>query len=109
MVLYKDKSVPLAAAKDMSDALGAITREMLGESYEVRVIEPLAAYNANEVHIEIRFRDFGTWTDELLADYHARVMKQIKAVFTRHQLKGQFSVYLLPSQPPRSIWSQDTV
>jgi hypothetical protein len=107
MVLYKDKSVPLVAAHDMSDALGRITREKLGESYEVRVIEPVASYNANPVHIEIRFRDFGTWSDQLLADYHKEALAAVGQVFKSHGLHGQFSVYILPSLPPRSLWAQE--
>ena len=106
MVLYKDKSVPTSVAHDVSDALGRITREKLGESYEVRVIEPVAAYNANPVHIEIRFRDFGAWSDQFLSDYHKELLDAIGQVYKAHGLHEQYSVYILPSLPPRSLWSQ---
>jgi len=109
MVMYKDKSVTDAASTDIMQALSAATRELLDSASEIRVIEPLTARNANIVHIEIRFRDFGDWPDKLLADYHESLMARIKQVFETHHMRGQFSVYILPSLPPRSIWSQTKV
>lgn len=108
MVLYKEKSIPNAVAADISTTTAAITHDLLDAKIEVRVIEPVYAYNANEIHLEMRFRDFGEWTDEKLADYHEEIMSNLGEVLRSHHIKCTYSFYIIPSTPPRSMWAQGT-
>lgn len=107
MVFYKDKNVPLEAAKDVMKALSEVTDEVLAAKIEVRVVEPvLLSANANPVHIEVRFRDFGEYTDEQLQLYHDKAMTAIGDGLRDYKLRGKYSFYIVPSMPPRSIWAQ---
>ena len=109
MVLYKDKKIPLTIADDIATKTAKITHELAVDSaIEVRTLEPASTFNANEIHLEMAFRDFGDWSDEQLADYHEKVMSIIGAILKRHKLEAAFSFYILPTQPPRSIWAQSS-
>jgi hypothetical protein len=106
MILYKNKSVSVKITDAMSLAIAKVTDELLKAKIEVRVLEPVSAYNANEIHLEMRFRDFGEWDDKQLENYHRSVMQVIGAVLKKHEIKCSYSFYILPSTPPRSIWAQ---
>lgn len=106
MVLYKEKSIAATVAADICQKLAAITKALLQAKIEVRVLEPVSAYNANEIHVEMRFRDVNDWTEDDLQHYHSEVMDGIKYVLKEHGTKCSYSFYIIPSLPPRSIWSQ---
>ncbi len=107
MVFYKDKTIPTTAANDVIQELADITEAELQAKIEVRVVEPIQTYNANEVHIEVRFRDFGEYTDQVLQNYHDRIMAGIGKALKKHKLTCQYSFYIVPTMPPRSIWAQN--
>jgi hypothetical protein len=107
MVLYKDPRISLNIARAVMKMLAQTSREMLDTAIEVRVVEPLASHNANELHVDMHFRDFGDWSDELLADYHAAVMRQFYALLVERNIKCAYSFFIFPSDLPRSIWGQE--
>jgi hypothetical protein len=109
MIFYKDKKVTAAAAQDVMQVLADVTARELQAKMEVRVVEPVMSLNANAVHIEMRFRDFNEWTDETLQSYHEKMMAKIGEALSSHDFHGQYSFYIVPSMPPRSIWSQGKV
>lgn len=106
-VFYKDKSVPHGAAEEVMRELADATSSMLDAKIEVRVIEPVQSLNANAVHIEMRFRDFGEYSDKQLQQYHQKAMAAIGEALKKHDVKCQYSFYIIPSMPPRSIWAQE--
>lgn len=107
MVFYKDKSVKAEAAEEIMQVLADVTDEILKAKIEVRVVEPvLQSPNANAVHIEVRFRDFGEYGDQQLEQYHDKVMAAIGEALKKHQVDCHYSFYIVPSMPPRSIWAQ---
>ncbi|HUD11718.1 MAG TPA: hypothetical protein VMS08_04875 [Candidatus Saccharimonadia bacterium] len=106
MVLYKDKRISLSVAAQVTKTLADVTKAELGAPIEVRIVEPVDTYNANELHIEMGFRDFGEWTDKQLENYHASVMKQIEVTLRAEHVACAFSFYIVPSMPPRSLWAQ---
>ena len=107
MVFYKDKIIPLLVASEISEELAVVTDAVLKAKIEVRILEPIYMFNANEIHIEVRFRDFNEWSNKQLEDYHGKTMKMIKKILQKHKIKCQYSFYILPSMPPRSIWTQE--
>ena len=109
MVFYKDKSISDKVAADVTQAVADVTDVVLDAKIEIRVIEPTQSFNANEVHIEMRFRDFKEWDDEALQQYHDRIMTAIGDVLKSHAVSCQYSFYIVPSLPPRSIWAQNKV
>jgi hypothetical protein len=106
MVLYKDKSISNEVVAEMANALAAATQKRLKAKIEVRALEPVYRFNANEVHIEMRFRDFGDYTDEQLEHYHSEVMTKLGDILKKHKVICSYSFYILPSLPPRSLWAQ---
>lgn len=106
MVFYKDKGIPDAAAEAVIQEIADLTRTDLDAKIEVRVLEPKFSFNANEVHIEMRFRDFDEWTDEQVTQYHQKVMAGIGRVLKKHKASCQYSFYIIPTMPPRSLWAQ---
>lgn len=107
MVLYSAKDIPVAVIADISKGVATLSTELLDASIEVRALQPVYAYNANEIHLEMGFRDFGEWSDERLADYHMQVMAKLGEVLSAHKLHCSYSFYIVPSAPPRAIWAQD--
>jgi hypothetical protein len=106
MVFYKDPSISLEAAQHITQALAKITKEILDAAIEVRVIEPEYTFNSNEVHIEVKFRDFGEYSDEKLATYHQSAMDKIGDSLKKHSIKCSYSFYIIPTPTPRSMWAQ---
>jgi hypothetical protein len=106
MVFYKDKSIPGEVAADVTQALADVTSAVLDAKMEVRVVEPVQSFNANEIHIEMRFRDFMEWDDDALQQYHDKIMAAIGDVLKSHGVSCRYSFYIVPSLPPRSIWAQ---
>lgn len=106
MVLYKDKKIPAEIADDISSELARITDEMLKGKIEVRTIEPVGSYNANPIHLEMRFRDFAEWPDSELEKYHKSVMELIGRILEKKEIACAYSFYIIPSMPPRSKWAQ---
>ena len=107
MMLYKDKKIPVDVAIKVADLLATMTSEKLNAKVEVRVVEPIYSHNANELHIEMRFRDFGEWSDKQIADYHDAVMQAIGNTLKEQGVKCAYSFYIVPSKPPRSMWAQE--
>ena len=106
IVLYKEKEIPTKVTTEIATSLAALTNEMLKAKIEVRVLEPVDSYNANEVHLEMRFRDFGEWSDDQLSTYHKAAMDLIGRVLASAGIRCSYSLYILPSDPKRSIWDQ---
>lgn len=106
MVFYKDKSIEPEAAQEVMEALANVTSAELDAKIEVRVVEPVLSFNANKVHVEMRFRDFGEYTDKMLEEYHTKAMAAIGAALKKHNVACQYSFYIVPSMPPRSLWAQ---
>ena len=106
MVFYKDKSITAEAAQEVMQALADTTSSVLQAKIEVRVVEPVQSFNANDIHIEVRFRDFGEYKDDDLQRYHDEIMAAIGQALKKHGVKSQYSFYIVPSLPPRSIWAQ---
>jgi hypothetical protein len=106
MVLYKDKSISVRTAEAISQAVADVTNEKLKAKIEVRVIEPVASFHPNEIHLEMRYREFNEWSDEQIEDYHQSVMVVIGKVLADNDVDCAYSFYILPSAPPRSIWAQ---
>jgi hypothetical protein len=106
MVLYKDKDIPLAVVKVVIKEIALVTHELLDAKIEVRVVEPVYRFNANEIHIEMRFRDFGEWSNAKLEAYHSAVMEQGVKVLREHKVLCAYSFYIIPTTPPRSLWAQ---
>lgn len=109
MVLYKDKSIATAVSEGIAEAVAAVTDKELKAKVEVRVIEPVTSFNSNEIHLEMRYREFMEWSEQQLASYHKAVMAAIGEVLKSENIKCAYSFYILPSTPPRSIWAQDKV
>jgi hypothetical protein len=106
MVLYKDKDIPAAVAESLAEEMAAVTQDLLDAKIEVRAVEPVYRFNANEIHVEMRFRDFGDWSDEQLKTYHEAIIKCMGEVLDRQGVGCTYSFYIIPSVPPRSIWAQ---
>jgi hypothetical protein len=106
MVMYKDKSIPGDVSAAISEELARITQNLLKAASEIRVVEPVQAFNANEVHIEVRFRHTNEYPNELLKKYHEAVMFGIDAVLTQHDVKCAYSFYIIPTLAPPAIWGQ---
>jgi hypothetical protein len=109
MIMYKDKSVSDNVCEPIAHAIAQITDSLLDAKIELRIVETIFAFNANEVHIEMRFRDFGEWSDRQLEDYHKKIMASLGDILKEHHISCSYSFYIIPSVPPRSIWSQDKV
>jgi hypothetical protein len=106
MIMYKAKSIPNDVSAAISEELSKVTRNLLKEAIEVRVIEHVQVYNANELHVEVRFRNTSQYSDELLQKYHEAVMFGIDAVLTQQDIKCAYSFYIIPSLAPPAIWGQ---
>lgn len=106
MVFYKDKSVSLDVAEQVSKGLAKVSKEILDAAIEVRVVTTEYAYNANEVHIEVRFRDFAEYSDDKISTYHDAVMKEIGLILKANKVACRYSFYIIPTMPPRSMWAQ---
>ena len=109
MILYETKPFPSAMLNEIAQSIASLTKEQLDAKIELRVVQTVFAYNANEIHLEMRFRDFGDWTNEQLTDYHVAVMSKLGNILSRHKITGSYSFYIIPSTPPRSIWDQGKV
>lgn len=107
MVLYKEKSISLDVTEAISKELADLTKADLDAAIEVRVVDVVQSHNANDIHIEMQFRDFKQWSDKRLEEYHAKVMSKIGDVLSAHDVKCAYSFYIIPSNPPRSIWAQN--
>lgn len=107
MVLYKGQKINVSVTESIARALADVTKQQLDAAIEVRVVETVYAYNANEIHIEMQFRDFGEWTNEQIATYHEAVMGVIGKELKQAGVVCAYSFYIIPSTPPRSIWAQD--
>ncbi|MEK7571605.1 MAG: hypothetical protein AAB553_05005 [Patescibacteria group bacterium] len=107
MVFYKDRDIKASIAEDVTKEVAETTQKLLAAKIEMRIIEPVATFNANPIHIEMQFRDFGDWSEKQLEDYHAEIMKSIGKVLKKNKITTQYSFYILPSLPPRSIWAQE--
>lgn len=107
MVLYKEKNIPVKICASIANELARVTDNLLGAKIEMRVIETVYTYNSNEIHVEMRFRDFNEWSDQKLNNYHNEVMKCIGKVLKTNKIKCSYSFYIIPSTPPRSIWEQN--
>jgi hypothetical protein len=66
MVLYKEKSIDLVVTEELMQAVAGVTDKELSAKIEVRVIEPVQTFNANGLHLEMRFRELNEWTDSEL-------------------------------------------
>jgi hypothetical protein len=108
-VLYETREFSRNFLDDLTQSIAEFTAGQLAAKIEVRVVQTVYAYNANELHLEMRFRDFGDWTDEQLAKYHAAVMTKIGDTLGKHGESAAYSFYVLPSVPPRSLWDQGRV
>ncbi len=106
MVLYQTRPFPEEVLEDIAHSLASLTNKQLSSKIELRAVQTTYSFNANEIHIEMRFRDFGEWSDKLMADYHAAVMKELGNIFNKHAIECAYSFYIVPSAPPRSIWGQ---
>lgn len=108
MIFYKDKNIDISVAKAIAESLAKVTKQTLDASIEVRVVEPQYTYNSNEIHVEMRFRDFDEYSDKRLEEYHSIAMETVGQVLKKKGIKCQYSFYIIPTQPPRSMWSQET-
>ena len=109
MVLYRDKKITQSAIQEIMEELGRTTDALLKAKIEVRVFDVMQSYNANELHIEMRFRDFKEWSDSDLENYHKQVMSMLDGVLNKHNLAIAYSFYIVPTTPPRSMWDQGRV
>lgn len=109
MVFYKEKQIPTEIATKISEEIAQATKSLLNAAIEVRIIEPLATFNANEIHIEMQFRDFNEWDARQLEKYHNEIMELIGKILKNNTLHCSYSFYIVPSNPPKSIWAQNKV
>jgi hypothetical protein len=106
MVLYQTREFPKEVLEGIANLLASVTHDQLDAKIELRALRTEYSFNANEIHIEMRFRDFGEWSSDQLTQYHETVMTQLSDVLRQHDFEGAFSFYILPSNPPRSLWAQ---
>ena len=106
MVFYKDRVISTAVAAEIAEEIAKETKTLLNAAIEVRVVEPVYSFNANEIHIEMQFRDLNDWDEKQLASYHKAIMASIENVLKANNIHCQYSFYIVPSQPPKSIWAQ---
>jgi methionine synthase II (cobalamin-independent) len=107
MVMYRDKIIDDKVCADVAEAIAQLSDKLLNAKIELRVLDTTYAYNSNKLHLEMRFRDFNEWSDSQLEDYHQQVMDILGDTLKAHSVKCGYSFYIIPSIPPRSIWSQD--
>ena len=106
VVFYKDKKISDDVARRIINVLAEVSKDSLKAAIEVRVVEPVISYNANEIHLEMSFRDLGEWSVDQLKAYHHEVMADIKQLLLAAGVKCAFSFYITPQPSPPAIWEQ---